>query len=101
MATTPDFPEFSLDIREQVARIDRTQAELSRIQGELNKWQIESLKARAETEKVQTEAAKARAETAKIERDTRLAPWAIVFTGLGAGAALFAAGAAFTKLISG
>jgi hypothetical protein len=87
MATTPDIPQFSLDIREQVARIDKTQAELSRIQGELNKWQIESLKMRA--------------ETAKVERETRLAPWSIVFTGLGAGAALFAAGAAFTKLIAG
>ena len=44
MATYPDPPAFSLDIREQIARIDKTQAELSRIQGELNKWQLEELK---------------------------------------------------------
>ena len=87
MATYPDIPEFSLDIREQIARIDKTQAELSRIQGELNKWQLEELKVRA--------------ETLKIERDTRLAPWWIILTVLGAASAFFAAGAAFMKLAAG
>ena len=87
MATYPDIPEFSLDIREQIARIDRTQAELSRIQAELNKWQTDSMKVRA--------------ETAKVEQDTRFAPYIVAFTGLGAGAALFAAGVAFAKLLVG
>ncbi|WP_375381362.1 hypothetical protein [uncultured Sphingomonas sp.] len=41
------------------------------------------------------------AETGKIRQETRLAPWTIVVTALGAGAALFAAGAAFTKLVLG
>lgn len=87
MATYPDNPGFSLDIREQIARIDKTQAELSRIQGELNKWQLEEMKMRA--------------KTAKIERDTRLAPWSMIFTVLGAASAFFAAGAAFMKLATG
>ena len=87
MASLSDVPQVSLDIREQIARIDKTQAELSRIQGELNKWQLEELKTRA--------------ETAKIERDTQLAPWSIVLTVLGAASAFFAAGAAFVKLVGG
>ncbi|WP_375391296.1 hypothetical protein [uncultured Sphingomonas sp.] len=87
MATYPDNPGFSLDIREHIARIDKSQAELSRIQGELNRWQLEEMKMRA--------------ETAKIERDTRLAPWSMILMVLGAASAFFAAGAAFMKLAAG
>ena len=87
MATYPDFPEFSLDIREQIARIDKTQAELSRIQGELNKWQLEELKTRA--------------ETAKIERDTLLAPWSMLLAVAGALSGFFAAGIAAAKYLAG
>ena len=65
MATSPDT-DPPLDIREQIARIDKLIV-----------------------------------ESGKVRLETRLAPWAVLFTGLGAGAALFAAGAAFMKLISG
>ena len=34
-------------------------------------------------------------------QEVRLAPWQIALTGMGGGAALFAAGAAFFKLLSG
>ena len=37
----------------------------------------------------------------KIKQETRFAPWTLAITGLGAGAALFAAGAAFAKLLIG
>ena len=87
MATYPEIPEFSLDIREQIARIDKTQAELSRIQGELNKWQLEELKTRA--------------ETAKIERDTRLAPWSMLLAVLGAVSGFFAAGITVARYLGG
>ena len=73
LATTSPYSEPTLDIREQIARIDKMQAELSKIQVEIT----------------------------KVRRDTSLAPWTVAFTGLGAGAALFAAGMAFTKLLIG
>ena len=66
MATLPDTPEPTLDIREQIARIDKLIV-----------------------------------EAGKTRLDTRLAPMQIMVTALGAGAALFAAGAAFMKVISG
>jgi hypothetical protein len=39
------------------------------------------------------------AQTQRINQETQFAPWQIVLTSLGAGAALFAAGAAFMKLM--
>ena len=87
MATIPDHPEDSLDIHEQIARIDRMQMEIG-------KWKVEMVKTIADVTKIA-------ADTAKVRQESRLAPWQVAFTGLGAGAALFAAGAAFTKLVTG
>ena len=67
-----------INLRELVARIDRAQAE---------------------TEKFVAEQRKLIAEGAKLERDRAFLPWTVVATLLGAGAALFAAGAGFIKLI--
>jgi len=53
----------------------------------------------ARIERAQEETRKFAAETRKITRDTALAPWQIVITAMTAGAALFGAGAAFTKLV--
>ncbi len=39
------------------------------------------------------------ADTAKKQREYHLAPWQIAITMLGGGAAVFAAGAAFMKLV--
>ena len=80
MATVPNSSEPTLDIREQLARIDRIQAELQKSQVEITKMT---------------------AETDKTRMDIKLVPWTVAFTGLGTGAALFAAGAAFMKLIAG
>lgn len=39
------------------------------------------------------------ADAARKQQELRLAPWQLVLTAMGAGAALFAAGAAFFKLL--
>jgi hypothetical protein len=58
-------------------------------------------RAQAETDKFVDEGHKLRAEAGKLERDRQLLPWQVAVTLLGAGAALFAAGAAFVKLMGG
>ena len=73
MATDPIHAEQPLDVREQLARIDQMHANIGQLL----------------------------AGTDKTRQDTKLAPLSLVLTGLGAGAALFAAGAAFAKLIIG
>ena len=70
MATTPHSPEPGLDVREQFARIDQIQADIG--------------------QKL--------AGADRTRQEIRFAPFTLVFTGLGAGAAIFAAGAAFAKL---
>uniref|UniRef100_UPI0035CA7CE3 hypothetical protein n=1 Tax=uncultured Sphingomonas sp. TaxID=158754 RepID=UPI0035CA7CE3 len=80
MATVSDADYPKLDMREQLVRIDKMQAELNKIQIEMTKLHV---------------------DTDQVRLDTRLAPWTLVITSLGAGAALFAAGAAFTKLLIG
>lgn len=65
-------PEMTMDLQEQIARI----------------------------EKMQEETRKYAAETRKIRRDYELAAWQIAITGMAAGAALFGAGAAFIKLLT-
>jgi hypothetical protein len=59
----------------------------------------EAPKLRAESEKFIAEQRKLIAEALKLERDQALVPWQVMATLLGAGAALFAAGASFIKLI--
>ena len=68
-ATVQD--DASLDVREQIVRIDR---------------------AIAETHKFQ-------AETNKLTRGRSLAPITLALTGVGTGAALFAAAQAFIRLV--
>ncbi len=72
MATIPS-EDPPLNMREQLARIDKMQAEIQKMI----------------------------AEAAKVRTENKLAVWTVAFTGLGAGAALFAAGAAFAKLVFG
>ncbi len=54
-----------------------------------------------ESDKFIAEQRKLMAEAAKLDRDRAFLPWTIVATFLGGGAALFAAGAGFVKLIGG
>jgi hypothetical protein len=58
-------------------------------------------RAREETLKFTAEQHKLMAEAQKLERDRAILPWTVAATLLGAGAALFAAGAGFIKLIGG
>ena len=53
----------------------------------------------AESDKFVAEQRKLMAEADKVARERQLAPWQLVVTSMGAGAALFAAGAAFIRLI--
>lgn len=69
MATTPSF-EDQLNLREQIARIDKTQAEI----------------------------AKMTAGVAKIKIDTRFAPAQVGFAGLAAGATIVGAVVAFIQI---
>ena len=83
MATVADeYRGFDLD--EQRARIDQMRAETQK-----NFFEIQ---------KLIEETVKANADAAKVKVGIKLAPWAVVFTGLGAGAALLAAGGALPKL---
>ena len=68
---------------------------LARIERDL----AEAPKLRAESEKFIAEQRKLIAESQKLDRDRALVPWQLVATLLGAGAALFAAGAGFIKLV--
>jgi hypothetical protein len=81
--------EGLLDPRAEVARIDRERA----------KFVAEQRKLMAEAEKLSAEQQKLYSEAFKLDRDWRLAPWVIV-SAMTAGAALFAAGAAFMRLFN-
>ena len=72
-------------LRERLAQIDRAQEE--------------TRKFASEQHKLAAKTAKLAAEAAKLSRDRGLAPWQIVITAMGTGAALFAAGAAFLNLL--
>lgn len=63
----------SMDLQEQIARIERHQEETRKFS----------------------------AETRKLLRDASLAPWQLAVTLMAAGAGLFGAGAAFVKLVLG
>jgi hypothetical protein len=73
-----DTPYPGLDLREQTARIDNLREEALKFAAEQHKLTAEML---------------------KLERDRAVIPWQVVATLLAAGAALFAAGAGFIKLI--
>ncbi len=74
-----------MDLQEQIARIDRAFAETHKLQQESDKFGAEQRKLFAEGR--------------KLSRDTVLAPIALAVTAAGAGAALFAAGGAFVRLM--
>lgn len=77
-----------LNIREQIARIDKLLAETA-AQPQL-------------TQQRQAQIAQAQADADRKRQEMRFAPWQVAFAGMTAGAALFAAGAAaggvFVKL---
>ena len=72
MATIAPDEEPRLDIREQLVRIDKMQAELQKVQVEIT----------------------------QIKMNTTFEPWRILLAAIAATVALFGAAAAFVKLIS-
>ena len=70
MTDTP-IDTGQLDIREKLAHIDQMLADIDR----------------------------SRAQTTRTWQETRFAPWLAIISGMTAGAALFAAGVAFVKLL--
>ena len=73
-----DIAHGDVDLREQLARIDRLIAE---------------------TQKLMSEEGKLRSEEAKLHRDRAMAPWQVVTTAMAAGAALMGAGVALGRLL--
>jgi hypothetical protein len=94
MSDVPTDYRERLDLREQIERIDRAREEGQKLSAERQKLT-------AEEQKLWSEAHKLDAEAMKLRRDRAFLPWTVIAALLGAGAALFAAGAGFVKLIGG
>jgi len=73
--------DAQLDLREQIARIDRARAETEKLSEEARKFVAEQHKLMAEREKLAS-------ETLKLDRDRVLAPWQIAVVTMGGLAAL-------------
>ena len=84
--SAPD-PTPTLDLREQIARIDNLIAQTQKAQADLGRSRIDYDKTAW--------------EAFKISKDVKFQPWQIMTAGMTAGAALFAAGAAFIKILGG
>ncbi len=82
-------------------KLKATLAQLDRLREETLTFTAEQHKLMAEQQKYAAEQQKLTNEALKMERERHLLPWTVVATMLGAGAALFAAGAGFVKLIGG
>ena len=82
-----------------MVRIDRAIAETRKLQQESDKFVAEQRKLQQESDKLGAEQRKLAAESRKLSRDTSLAPFTLAVTAAGAGAALFAAGGAFFRLM--
>ncbi|MFG1304170.1 hypothetical protein V5F34_08525 [Xanthobacter autotrophicus] len=79
--------EMTMDLQEQIARIER-------MQEETRKFVAEGHKLAAEQQKLL-------ADSMKTQRDHALAPWQITIGAMTAGAALFGAGVALMKVLGG
>lgn len=89
-----EFSEYKdrLDMREQLARIDRALAENQKFAAEQSKFT-------AEQAKLQAEALKLSAEADKLRKDAELAPWQVFIVLLTGAAGFFLAGAGFLRLL--
>jgi hypothetical protein len=88
MPSQPDTAE--LNIREQIARIDKLLADIH-AQPEI------SLQRQAQIAQAHAQAEQARFDTLRKQQERRFAPWQVAFAGMTAGAVLFAAGGALVK----
>jgi hypothetical protein len=85
-----DLPE--LDLRSEIARMDRDRAETQKLLAGVGKLNAEALAMRAtelrdgaDSRKLLAEQAKLLAEQVKLQREWRLAPW-LAWLGIGGGA---------------
>lgn len=78
----PDLGDYGarLNIREQIARIDRAIEENA-------KARVEAAKLAVEREKLAAETTKLTAEALKLARDRAVAPWQVIVAAVAAGAA--------------
>jgi FtsZ-binding cell division protein ZapB len=83
MSDIPTDYKDRLDIREQIARIDRARAETEKLAEETRKYVQEAHKLQAERDKMAVEAMKLSSEQRKLERDRWLAPVLAVVTVIG------------------
>lgn len=74
-----------------------TRPEVDAILARIERDLAEAPKLRAESEKFIAEQRKLIANSQKLDRERGMLPWQAVVTALGAGAALFAAGGAFSS----
>lgn len=89
--------DMTLDMKEQIARIDRNQAELAKLFEEAQKFTAESHKLMAERLKLDAEEQKLRAEADKLRRDHGFAPYALALGAVGGAAGLIVALSALLK----
>lgn len=89
----------ALELREVISRIDRQLAETRKFVAKHDKLAAEQAKLVAGQFKFGAEQSRLYADTAKLTRDRLLSPWQTALAFLGAGAALFAAGRAFLRVI--
>jgi hypothetical protein len=83
--TTSQADIGELNIREQIARIDKLLAEIQ-AQPQINQQR-------------QAQIAQAQADADRKRQEMRFAPWQVAFAGMTAGAAVFAAGGVFVKFL--
>lgn len=83
-----------IDLREKLAHIDLMLAQHQRIQQE-------TLNDETRLNRLRQEMLNDETRIGQVRQAMQLAPWQVGFAGMTAGAALFAAGAAFIKLMGG
>jgi hypothetical protein len=97
MSEPTDF-SAGLNLREQLARIDNIMADTQKKQREHANLAVDR---QTEDREHIARIDKLLAEAQKQRREYHMQPWQVAATVFGGGAALFAAGAAFVKLVGG
>jgi hypothetical protein len=100
MSDFTDYPE-PLDLREQLARIDSIMASTQKMLREHENITADTQNKQREYREQIVRIDNMIADAQKKKREYEMLPWQVFATLLGGGAAFFAAGAAFVKLIGG
>jgi hypothetical protein len=86
--------ESELNIREKLVHIDQMLADIDHRLAERRRIDVDIDRTLADRRRID-------ADHDRKRQEIRYAPWPAIFTGMGAGAAFFAAGTAFLKLMGG